>query len=241
MWAQSLYPDQSEIWMTFKTATQFPDEGMNVFQVYFKDGKALTIKNVTFESSNHENRKEASMPRKLIVLFIAVVLCFLSGCATAGLPKAPIGLPFAVHHGGIEISTELQIVRERAYYFSIRFYYYGDSSSADAKRVRKLVGGGARNKADQYTEPGVAVPSVLKIEGTTESGQKVSIEKEFVITGHDAHGFTGFNGAIGGYFTRGIGFIRLAPGIYRITVRTLKDIPELAGTPVEFRIGWINL
>lgn len=43
MWAQSLHPDNSEIWMTFATDTQYPGEGMKKFTVYFKSGKALTI------------------------------------------------------------------------------------------------------------------------------------------------------------------------------------------------------
>ena len=43
MWAQSLHPDNSEIWMTFATDTQYTGEGMKKFKVYFKGGKALTI------------------------------------------------------------------------------------------------------------------------------------------------------------------------------------------------------
>ncbi len=43
MWAQSLEPDNSEIWMTFETQTQCPGEGKRRFQVYFKGGKALEI------------------------------------------------------------------------------------------------------------------------------------------------------------------------------------------------------
>ena len=43
MWAQSVQPDDSEIWMTFETQTQLPGEGKKRFQVYFKGGKALEI------------------------------------------------------------------------------------------------------------------------------------------------------------------------------------------------------
>jgi hypothetical protein len=41
--AQTLHPDNSEIWLTFKTATQFPDKGMIQFKVFFRSGKAVTI------------------------------------------------------------------------------------------------------------------------------------------------------------------------------------------------------
>jgi len=41
--AQTLHPDDSQIWLTFKTATQFPDKGMTQFKVFFRGGKALKI------------------------------------------------------------------------------------------------------------------------------------------------------------------------------------------------------
>ena len=46
MWKQSTHPDDSKIWMTFETATQFPDVGKHRFEVYFAKGKAVEIKQV---------------------------------------------------------------------------------------------------------------------------------------------------------------------------------------------------
>lgn len=46
MWKQSTHPDDSKIWMTFETATQFPDVGKQRFEVYFTKGKAMEIKQV---------------------------------------------------------------------------------------------------------------------------------------------------------------------------------------------------
>jgi hypothetical protein len=43
MWTQSINPDNSEIWMTFTTDTQYPGEGLIHFMVYFQGGKALKI------------------------------------------------------------------------------------------------------------------------------------------------------------------------------------------------------
>lgn len=43
MWAQSQHPDDSQIWMTFETDTQFPGEGEKRFTVYFQKGKAVKI------------------------------------------------------------------------------------------------------------------------------------------------------------------------------------------------------
>jgi hypothetical protein len=43
MWAQSVRPDNSEIWMTFKNSTQFPGESESLFRVYIKHGQAVEI------------------------------------------------------------------------------------------------------------------------------------------------------------------------------------------------------
>lgn len=41
--AQTRHPDDSEIWMNFETATQFPEQGLTKFQAYIRGGKVLTI------------------------------------------------------------------------------------------------------------------------------------------------------------------------------------------------------
>ena len=43
---QSITPDESKIWMTFETETQFPGEGKNRFEVYFRHGKAQEIRKI---------------------------------------------------------------------------------------------------------------------------------------------------------------------------------------------------
>lgn len=43
MWAQSVSPDESQIWMTFENDTQYPAEGKQFFRVFFRGGKALEI------------------------------------------------------------------------------------------------------------------------------------------------------------------------------------------------------
>jgi hypothetical protein len=41
--AQSMHPDHSRIWLTFRNGTQFPDKGVTRFKVYFEDGRAKEI------------------------------------------------------------------------------------------------------------------------------------------------------------------------------------------------------
>lgn len=44
---QATHPDNSKIWLTFETATQFVGEGVAKFTVYFKKGRALKIEKVS--------------------------------------------------------------------------------------------------------------------------------------------------------------------------------------------------
>lgn len=47
MWAQSVNPDGSQIWMTFENDTQYPLEGKQTFRVFFQGGKALEIEKLS--------------------------------------------------------------------------------------------------------------------------------------------------------------------------------------------------
>lgn len=52
MWAQSLHPDASQIWMTFQTKTQYPNEGRRSFRVFFRNGRAVEIKKLGVEGDS---------------------------------------------------------------------------------------------------------------------------------------------------------------------------------------------
>ena len=46
MWAQSIEPDNSEIWMMFKNTSQFSSANGIVFRVYFERGHAIRIEKI---------------------------------------------------------------------------------------------------------------------------------------------------------------------------------------------------
>ncbi|MDD4855917.1 MAG: hypothetical protein PHQ22_10170 [Sulfuricurvum sp.] len=48
---QVIKPDNSQIWMTFQNTTQYPDKGLQTFQVEFQKGKVVDIKNITKDTS----------------------------------------------------------------------------------------------------------------------------------------------------------------------------------------------
>lgn len=47
---QVTQPDNSQIWMTFQNTTQYPEKGVQTFQVEFQRGKVINIKNISKES-----------------------------------------------------------------------------------------------------------------------------------------------------------------------------------------------
>jgi hypothetical protein len=170
------------------------------------------------------------MKRLFAGLLVLVAINF--GCATLGMsqaPTPPITLPFDVHQAGATVETDLRIVDKtlRPYYFELTFWhertYYQDEihGRADQARVRELVGG-------YYSDPGIRTPVKLKIIVYDSSGERTFLEKEYIAEGNYGHGVDNLK--------RLIDYIRLPPGMYHITIQSLKDIPELVGTKVTFGI-----
>jgi hypothetical protein len=167
------------------------------------------------------------MMKKILAVIMMMVACF-TGCVAG--PKPPIELPFAVHQAGATVSTELWIVDKYKYPFVLRFEYK-EKDKADQERVRKLVGSGGKNKwTGKIIDPGIPIPLKLTISIIESSGERTLLEKDVLALGEDAHGIN--------YFERDIdrNQIKIPPGLYRVTVQSLKDIPELANTKVFFVI-----
>jgi hypothetical protein len=47
---QATQPDNSQIWMTFQNSTQYPEKGVQTFQVEFQYGKVVSINNISEET-----------------------------------------------------------------------------------------------------------------------------------------------------------------------------------------------
>ena len=160
--------------------------------------------------------------KKILAVIMVMLFCFV-GCVAAG-PRPPIELPFAVHQAGAMVSTELRIVEGRKYPFELKFMY-NEKDKADQERVRKLVGSWGVNKVTgKSIEPGIQIPLKITIHVIESSGERIFLEKEILVGDVHAHGIN--------YFTRNIDRIQFPPGLYRVTVQSLKDIPELVNTKV---------
>ena len=124
---------------------------------------------------------------------------------------------------GSKVETDLRIVEYRAYYFSLRFNFKGDDETEYA-RVKELVGDNKEYGGDH----GVPTPLKLKISVIEPAGERVIVDK--VVSDLRLWSW----GA--DHFFKHIDYIKLKPGIYRVSVESLQDAPELIGTPTALRI-----
>ncbi len=171
------------------------------------------------------NSKHYATPAtKQWLLVILALLPWLSGCAQTGqLPKPPISLPFEIQKAGSRVEMDIRIVSAIEYRFSL-LYLYNQNDPLDIQRVRKLAGYANLDK------PGVPVLLRLNIRLVDSTGKKLILEQDVSDIRVVAAG--------AGSYTKKIIYLNLAPGHYRVSIESLKDVPELIGTPVEFLIAF---
>ncbi len=158
-------------------------------------------------------------------LFIAMLsfLPWLTACA-----NAPSSWPFEVQKAGNKVEIEYRAVEHRGYFFNL-LLMYKEVNQADRARVRKLVGSYEKDKNGKLIEPGIPIELKFKIYAIDSAGERLMLEQEIPVLGLTSWG--------GDSFDRQIAMVILKPGRYRISVESLKDAPELVGTPVIFSIG----
>ena len=144
-------------------------------------------------------------------------------------PKPPVELPFAVQQAGTIMTTELRIVEYRTYFFNIDMYFKPNDQE-ERKRIQKLVGEYGRDQNGNLYNPGIAIPLRLTVSVLDAAGEHPLFDRNIEYEEVYAWGAD--------HFTKNIGQIELRPGRYRATIESLKDIPELVGTPVTFSITY---
>jgi Domain of unknown function (DUF5625) len=177
-----------------------------------------------------------------IFLFLITILLSstMVGCAT--VPIYP-SVPFAVHRAGATMVQDVKLVHDRNYELHLRYYH--KNNMEDAERVRRLAGSGIYRKDESGklipVNDGVPVYLELKIMGLDEAVKGFHFEEKLYVGAFNAAGIEWINGKPDtdkGYFDRIIKMIRLKPGLYRVTLKSLRGIPELEGTSVAFQLGW---
>jgi hypothetical protein len=185
------------------------------------------------------------IPKNRTVHFFILIAVLLSspmwGCASA--PIYP-SVPFAVQHAGTTMVQDVKLVHDRNYELYLRYYHGG---AEDSKRVAKLTGSGAYRIGESgeriYGDTGIPVYLELKIMGLDEVVKGFYFEERLYVGPVSAGGVEWVDGKPSkgtdkAYIEKIIKSIRLKPGLYRITLKSLRDIPELKGTSVAFKLGW---
>jgi hypothetical protein len=175
-------------------------------------------------------------------IFIAMLafLPWFSACADDERPpKPPFFVPFEAQKAGSVFTTELRVVEHRSYIFSLALGAKKGASMDDVERIRKLAGESGRDKSGKQPWggkllwPGIPIPVKLKVSVIESSGQRIIYDKEI----HEMEKI----GVSSRGFIKLIDSIELKHGLYRIDIQSLKDIPELDGSPITFGIyGWPN-
>lgn len=103
--------------------------------------------------------------------------------------------------------------------------------AAERARIAKFMGDwGYDPKTNKRLNNGLPIPLKLKIFYLDPSGEKLIYDKEIMeeeLEGYRADA-TGF--------TKTIDRVKLTPGVYRVYVEALRDIPDLNTAPIEFGI-----
>lgn len=168
--------------------------------------------------------------RRRFAAALASVLCLPRWTFGMGLaPKPPLSIPFAAHRKGEVIETELRILEHRNYEFDLVFRFR-HLDEDDRRRVEKLLGDDYKNIYGQYQLQNQVVLS-LRIWAANPAGNQSVFDR--ILENYESGGGTG-----GFFTTRRLEKVRLRPGLYRLRVESLQDVPALATVPIEFHVGW---
>ncbi|MHB8137538.1 MAG: DUF5625 family protein [Smithellaceae bacterium] len=166
--------------------------------------------------------------KRILAAIITILVCF-TACEAAA-PKPPIKFPFSVHKEGATVTTEMQVKKAHHYWFELTFLHNKADDEAERERLRKLVGSWEKNKDGESREPGIQIPLKITVSVMDSSGVRNVYEKELLVG-------SVWSGGVGGW-SRAIGAIEIPAGQCRITVQSMKDIPELSNREVVLEIRY---
>jgi Domain of unknown function (DUF5625) len=163
--------------------------------------------------------------------FIAMLACFPwlpVSADDARPPSPPFFVSFEAQKAGSTFATELRVVEHRSYIFSLPLVAKKGETIAEARQINELAGSDARYKDGTPVSYGIPIPLKLKVSVIESSGDRTIYDREI----HEMKKI----GAARFGFEKLIDYIELKPGLYRINIQSLKDIPELVESPITFGI-----
>lgn len=177
----------------------------------------------------NREKYQTSIGLRWLSVAMLMILPWFTGCANGSLPKPPIKVPFEVQKAGSRVETEVRIVEEKEYRFVLMFMFTKGDIEGE-KRVKKLAGGGGVDYNGKSTEPGIPMLLRFKIDIIDSAEEKGLLDQEISELRLSEHASD--------HYSKRIVYLSLKPGHYRLSAESLKDVPELIGTPVFFQVGF---
>ncbi len=134
--------------------------------------------------------------------------------------------PFGAGVKGRMLLQQVNIAVERDYAMTLRLHF-GQGAAARARVIR--VAGTSPGSTAGIAEAGAAVPVHVRIARIV--GPSLQPVFDATSTNPDLDGFADR------YYSRGIGVVHLAPGLYQLSVEALQDVPALEYVPVTFHLA----
>jgi Domain of unknown function (DUF5625) len=139
--------------------------------------------------------------------------------------SSKLDVPFEAGRRGAHVDTTMRVLTSDLYTFYLVFQGK-EGDRADVDRVQALAGIG-NTYAGREEGGGIPVPVRLRVDRVRGSAGEALLDREFSEHPIETSGTRP---------SKAITRMRLAPGKYRIKIEALEDIPELAGTPVRFKV-----
>lgn len=154
-----------------------------------------------------------------------------TGCVSGNeVLKPPFAQPWEVWRAEQSVDVEFDIREEAFYAFNLRFFYNPDQQQ-DRNRVWDLTGGNRKDAATgHWVTPGA--PLVLRLTVVSMTGGQPGA---VVHDGEIRQPKQTSSGS--GVLVSRLQAIKLAPGRFKVTVRSLQEAPSLSGVRADFQVA----
>ncbi len=233
MCAKWMQTGKSAMVMTFNKEPQVTDDGEATFRIYFEQGYAVKI----------ETLKEKMMlrPTKCLltvrgIFFMALAAVGLTSCdGEAKAHKPPMATAIKLSQKGVVAEFDFEVTEHWIYNFAIRFRWTPEEDQNERSRIRKIIGGYELDQSNNPLEPGILTPielTIIKKDGNVES---IAYKKTMtpILTSWGGDAYAPGSGA----FTKNIGHCDLAPGTYRVLLKSLLAAEVYSTIPTYLTIG----
>lgn len=190
---------------------------------------------------NHPNPVRRRIVAALGVLVSTPVFVHAKGLT----PTPPLTMPFAANKKGEVIDINLRVKEHRDYMFVLRFGIRGrapdkpnvverltrhkEGDPEDRRRVERLINESYFDAQGRFRRRNELLLTLRVVDIGADQIRTVFDEKIDRYLG-GGHG--------GKTLYRDIATVILKPGLYRVRIESLQDVPALDSVPIEFSVGW---